>query len=590
MNRTGSDEEELEPAQQEEEAKGRGKETKEVDRAVAAAAGEVASAQMDLLGEIVEHETVVPEAPVGPTPPGQAGITRGFPTARAKRPSRWRQRLQEKGLSSMSGSVGSGGVAEAAPESDGKIYTTAPDTGLKHFKSKGDRKLDYSGLSEVEQIHQENIEILAHMSVAEREDAKQELLDNLDPKVLQMLMRRSVHKYGPPPAAGSEPAAETKDPLYEPVEGSMGTWVGGEHELDRQSRQQFQRGEEKRSTSNTSLKSALKTPLTTPHNSTLEVDAADDGENEARKEKAKRIRFSKEAKVIYLDQKEKVRHSSPSDSDGEWEDFEEVSEDANLRPAVANGASRVAVDDDAPVPIEDAVRLKRSPNDELADPSSSSGVHFPQPTQPYEVLDINDPQFNEKLHEKYFPDLPRNPKQLEWMKSDSPGDIPPVISYDSLESVRFDFKADLITSENIGQYINENQGLYNHAQNPELPGYTIPELAHYLRSTFPGQVCIACRTLGRLLYKLGTLQYQVHEIGDDEKINETGEEGMFEIECWKLIIKLKIIDLLQMYASDKEKNLSVKNYAIDSLWLWKQGNGDEKIKKYASQSEQEQEQ
>lgn len=534
---------------------------------------------MDLLGEIVEHETVAPEAPTGPA----AGTARGFPAARAKKPSRWRQRLQEKGLSSMSGSVSAGTDSGG---SEKQLYTTDRDTRLRQFRDKGDRKLDYTGLSEIEQIHQENIEILARMSAGERDEAKQELLDNLDPKVLQMLMRRSAKKYGPPGADEPE-----KDPLYEPVEGSMGTWVGGEHELDRQEPQEEQNQvvDEKGSVSNGSLKSALKTP-TTSHSSVFSEGDASSGENgdadAAKKEKSKRIRFSKEAKVIYLDQNKKVEHSSPSDSDAEWEDFEEVAEAPNNR--LSGGDT--AVDDDAAIPLEDAIRLKETDNEELANPASStSGIHFPQPTQPYEELDINDPNFNDKLYEKYFPDLPRNPKQLEWMQS-GPGDIPSVISYDSLESVRFDFKADIITSENIDKYTQENQGLYNHSEHSELPGYTIPELAHYLRSTFPGQVCIACRTLGRLLYKLGTLQYQVHEVGDDEKINSSGTEGMFEVECWKLIIKLRIVDLLQMYASDKERNISVKNYAIDALWLWKQGNGDAKIKKYSAELEREQEQ
>lgn len=105
--------------------------------------------------------------------------------------------------------------------SEKQLYTTDRDTRLRQFRDKGDRKLDYTGLSEIEQIHQENIEILARMSAGERDEAKQELLDNLDPKVLQMLMRRSAKKYGPPGADEPE-----KDPLYEPVEGSMGTWVG----------------------------------------------------------------------------------------------------------------------------------------------------------------------------------------------------------------------------------------------------------------------------------------------------------------------------------------------------------------------------
>lgn len=515
---------------------------------------------MDLIGEIVEHGTVTPVSEnIRFNPPANQT---GFPKPALKKPSRWRQRLQQKGLSSMSGAVD---VASNKQKDDGKFYTTDSETNLKQFKSKNDRKLDYSGLSEVEQIHQENIEILAKMSTHEREDAKQELLDNLDPKVLQMLMKRSAKKYGPP----SE-TAESKDPLYEPVEGSMGTWVGGEHELDKPSNVQPQRTY----SNSSSLKSAMKSPS---------INQASTMANNKDKEAAekKKIRFSKEAKVIYLNQKDKVSQttSADSDPDAEWEDFQDV-EESETSPS-----QYPKIDDDAGPSIDDALRLKQLDNEESA---HSSIMHFPKPTQPYEELDINDPKFNDKLYEKYFPDLPKNPKQLEWMKSDSRS-TPSDISYDSVESVRFDFKGDIITSENIDKYTNENQGLYNHSQNPELPGYTLSELAHYLRSTFPGQVCIACRTLGRILYKLGTLQYQVHEMDDENdmegKMNESGVEGMFEIELWKLMIKLKVVELLQMYASDKEKNLSVKNYAIDALWLWKQGNGDVKIKKHSQKEE-----
>lgn len=540
---------------------------------------------MDLLGEIVEHNTdITNQENISFKLPTTS--THGLPKPTAKKPSRWRQRLQEKGISSISGALDINNTNDNTNDNNGKIYTSDSNTNLKQFKDKNDRKLDYSGLSEIEQIHQENIEILAHMSINERENAKQELIDNLDPKVLKMLMRRSAKKYGLPSENNDE---LPKDPMYEPIEGSIGTWVGGEHDLDKQSSQNTQQDDleskkETSSLSTNSLKSALKSTPNT-QNSTVDTDNNNDKDNKDKDKdsttSSKKIRFSKEAKVIYLNQKEKVKKMSPSpsNSDADWEDFQEVDDKLNLKSN--------KIDDFKGPSIEDAIKLKQLNNEDIINPNSnSSGIHFPQPIQPYEELDINDPKFNDKLYEKYFPDLPKNPKQLEWMKSDFEK-IPNEISYDSIESVRFDFNGDIITNENLKNYINENQGLFNHSQNPELPGYTLQELSHYLRSTYPGQVCIACRTLGRILYKLGNLQYQVHEVGDEENLNEIGKEGMFEIESWKLIINLKIIDLLQNYSSDKEKNLSVKNYAIDALWLWKQGNGDEKIKKFSKELENE---
>ncbi|TID26158.1 hypothetical protein CANINC_002853 [Pichia inconspicua] len=454
---------------------------------------------MDLLGDIVEHETTTPVAPMTPLKPQVPAVTplTGFPAAQKRAPSKWRQRLQEKGISSISGAV------EAKEETPKKFYTKDESTGLKKFRDSGDRKLDYTGLSEAEQIHQENIEILTRMSVEEREEHKQELLDSLDPKVLQMLMRRSRKKYGPPGEEDGEVEGNTNiDPLYEPVEGSMGTWVGGEHELDKPKRSNSGPGE-------------------------------------------KKIRFEKEAKVIHLDQTKSViegREAVEDALENEWEDVEE------LEPEPTPGFHEIELENEH---------------------QHNHSVHFPKPPQPFEPLDINDPQFNDKLYEKYFPELPRNPNQLEWMQPvpETPKDI----SYDGVETVRFDFRGDIITNANIGEYIGENKGLHNHAANPELPGYTLPELGHYLRSTFPGQVCIACRTLGRILYKLGTLSYDM-VIGDDSCPTE---RGVFEKECWELVEKLQIIELLQKYAQESERNLSVRNYAIDALWLWCQGKNEE---------------
>lgn len=540
---------------------------------------------MDLLGDIVEHPTEKPTLNESVRP---AVI------ASAKKPSRWKQRLQQKGINSMSGVVQN---EKSTPEKPTSLFTKDEDTNMRKFNDPKDRKLDYTGLSESEQIHQENIEILSRMSTDEREEAKQELLDSLDPQVLQMLMRRSAKKYGNPndkSGKGDDTKYDIKDdPLYQPVEGSMGTWVGGEHELDREEQIKEVPIEKMRETvqirkhAPPTIKTSSTTSTTAPLKSALKTsESIDESLNETVDDsKPKKIRFSKESKVIYLDQSEKVKQDtpSPSNSDGEWEDVEDIN-DRTPSPEI----SLPKIDDDAAPSIEDAKKLCNDPtHDHDHDHEHThSTIHFPKPTQPYEELDINDPKFNDKLYEKYYPDLPKNPQQLEWMKPTTIDDIPKEIEYDSIESVRFDFKGNIITSDNIGDYLNENQGLFNHSQNPELPGYTLPELAHYLRSTFPGQVCIACRTLGRIMFKLGSLEYQINEqIDDESNIKKEGTEGNFEIECWKLIDQLKIIQLLEVYSSDNQKNLSIKNYAIDALWLWKKCKGDEKIKKYRENNE-----
>lgn len=456
---------------------------------------------MDLLGDIVEHEpdaeTVVPPQPTNFKPQG------------ALAPSRWKQRLQKKGIDSMSGVV-----TNTTPVEDGKFYKKDSETGLKSFKNSKERKLDYSGLDEKEQIHQENIEILSRMSTEDREEAKQDLLDTLDPAILQMLMNRASRKS---PASNPTPSSSIQN-IDEPVEGAIGTWVGGEH----------------------------------PEYEKANVED-EETQNKEPKE-PKKIRFNEEAKVIYIDQALKV-DDIPKAEDNEWEDVEDLNE--------------------APSPDLDDVKR-------LNDLKHDSQVHFPKPSEPYEELDINDPKFNEKLHAKYFPDLPQNVKQLDWMKETN--EIPTSVEYESIIDVRFDFKGDIINSQNVQELSETNTGLHNHSQNPELPGYTLTELAHLLRSTFPGQCCIASRTLGRIMFKLGKLQYQIQEHDDEDdnegSKNDKGQMGQFEIECWKLIIKLQIIDLLQHYVSDKQRNLSIKNYAIDALWLWKQGGGDEQIKKY----------
>lgn len=51
----------------------------------------------------------------------------------------------------------------------------------------------------------------------------------------------------------------------------------------------------------------------------------------------------------------------------------------------------------------------------------------------------------------------------------------------------------------------------------------------------------------------------------------------FEDMMWELIDQLRIIDSLT--EATQAKNLSVKNYAIEALWLWKQGGGRPKTER-----------
>lgn len=487
---------------------------------------------MDLLSDIVEHETQDIHPPpftaqLSSAASLSSSALSGFPKPVKRQPSQWKKRLANKGITSISDSL-------KTNDNGNTFYTTDDSTNLKKFKNSNDKQLDYSDLSEQERIHLENIEILSRMSQTEREEAKSDLLDNLDPNILNMLIKRSQKKYGAPVSANNHDTQVVQEthsnPLYEQVEGSMGTWVGGKHHLD-----------------NIHESSPPKT-------------------NNAKKS----VKFNNEAKVIYLNQKDKVKHKTPSDSEGEWEDVQDIKDKDN-------GSNTNNIDDDLAPDFNKALDLSnKSSNDIINNPA----IHFPKPKQPYEKLDLNDPHFNDKLYEKYFPDLPKNPNQLAWMNLDNSNKIPTDLQYDSIDSVRFDFNGNIITNQNIDNYLDQNQGLFNHSADPQLPGYTLPELSHYLRSTYPGQVCIASRTLGRILFKLGSLEYQITEINDENNnlnTKKSGTKSDFEIKTWNLINDLKILDLLQHYASDTQKNLSIKNYAIEALWLWKKAGGNSNI-------------
>ncbi|KAI4213470.1 MAG: hypothetical protein LQ351_003971 [Letrouitia transgressa] len=194
---------------------------------------------------------------------------------------------------------------------------------------------------------------------------------------------------------------------------------------------------------------------------------------------------------------------------------------------------------------------------------NSPEIHFPKPLTP-PALDPSDPNFLSDLHSIYFPSLPSDPNALSWMK---PLDASESESYDpSLENIlpsalRFDFKGHLIPPR-LALQIPTTEGLHHHASAPQAAGYTIPELAHLSRSSFPAQRCVAYQTLGRILFRLGTGVFgpEDHELC----------QGL-----WKCIEQGRVLDTLLAEAgrNGESGNRTCWATATDALWLWRKGGG-----------------
>ena len=207
-------------------------------------------------------------------------------------------------------------------------------------------------------------------------------------------------------------------------------------------------------------------------------------------------------------------------------------------------------------------------------------VHFPVPKSEGPDLDINDPEFYRKLHEKYYPDLPKETSKLAWMTT--PVQERKFSAYESISDMRFDFKGDLIELDEKSQDIPTYMGLHHHSDKEQLAGYTIPELVHFSRSVVPTQRCLGIQVLGRILHKIGLHKYNIVPLSAHEEEDEnpayTSEiakvRTQFEDLMWDLLAQVRAIDSI-VEASDelKTRNLSVRNYALEALWLWKKGGG-----------------
>lgn len=340
---------------------------------------------------------------------------------------------------------------------------------------------------EAEKIHDENIAKISSMTKEEVDKERQDLLRELDPKLVKALLDRTEKR-----------AKELEEKPETP-------WIGSV------------RGSDGNLTDLTMLDS-------------VDVDKALG---------VKKVSFEPEVKTVNYEDLDKGI-DLPEDG---WEDVEDIHE---LVPNHIAPKDYQLVDDDE---------------------EDNNTVHFPKPEAV--KLDLNDPDFYEKLHENYYPDLPKESEKLSWMTKPMPTQVG--TSYDLISDMRFDFEGYLVPLD-VSADVPTHKGLHHHLDNPHMAGYTLPELAHLARSVVPSQRSIAIKSLGRILFKLGKHQYQFMPTENDLD-NPVQQEmaSTFEQLVWQVINELRVVETLTEALNSP--NLSVRNYALEALWLWREGGG-----------------
>ena len=469
---------------------------------------------MDLFGDIVERETIAPDAISAEMP------TTGFPKLhQPTKVSSWKERLMEKRKNKQKNTASGSRESPVSRQTGGTTATSK----------------DSETLSEAERIHLQNLALLQNMTPEQFENERQELLDSLNPAVLKSLIARVNKKMeamsvndNDANGDGSNSSRRSEIPQYAEIEGP-GTWIGGSYE-------------------NKDLPK-------------LDDKAVDE---------ALGIRSTIDADEVASEIKRDVNDPSNVNDIGKsiedgFDDVETAFKDE---------------DDMAPQEYQFIQSIDHMSNKDLL-----ADVHFikaknnkqDENKSEYEPLDINDPNFNEELHRKFFPDLPQEPEKLTWMQQVNTEAMGDGVLHD-VSACRFDFKGNMVPPNR--KLETTNDGLHHHSEDPELAGYTIPELAHLAMSKFPAQRCIAIQTLGRILFKLGKQSYSqlVPEVDAETYKEEGGSKQIINkiyFMFWDLVKDCQVIDALQLAADEsKTPNLSVRNYAIDALWLWKQGSGD----------------
>ncbi|KAK5113541.1 hypothetical protein LTR62_003410 [Meristemomyces frigidus] len=226
------------------------------------------------------------------------------------------------------------------------------------------------------------------------------------------------------------------------------------------------------------------------------------------------------------------------------------------------------------------------------DPLPHDTVHFPHAPQP-PSLDPSSATFLTDLHTKYFPSLPTEPEKLAWMQPDptttttttktnihtNPYDQQPGAPDFRPQDLRFAFTGALLPPRTAAE-IPVSAGLHHHGADPEAAGYTIGELAHLSRSSFPAQRCIAFQTLGRILFRLGSGAFgNPREPGGWNVDGVEGQEGEGALArgLWRAMEEERVIDGLvgesEGLGVDGGRHVSARAYATEAVHLWRKGGG-----------------
>ncbi|KAI2466174.1 hypothetical protein F4781DRAFT_406571 [Annulohypoxylon bovei var. microspora] len=456
-----------------------------------------------VISDIQEKEATVPTAPSFPQ---IQSTTTGFPEHKKRtRISAFRQKRQDAQ------------VEREGPQADttSSEYPFASSTRDAHQTSGKDFKSGEKG-----SIDRENTARLDSMSPEAIQDLRQELFSDLDPSILEMLLKR---------ATLDQP--KTNDPFDLPESASQDTTT-------------------------TDLKPAQDPPTIViddtsvqPNSSAAENKAVEQGQAEpTATNSSKRVRWA-------------------SVADEEDEDAKTIPETQPVLVSNTTSTNNEVTPDSDTTP-------NLPPTESPANESSQPKPHWPHPPQSGD-LDLQDPDFLSKLHAKYFPQLPADPSKLAWMaplptpNSTADFDSPyhPYQSSLSVSSLRFDFRGQLLAPR-ISRAVPSTKGLHHHGEAPEAAGYTVKELARLCRSAVPGQRCVAYQTLGRLLYRLGRGQYGGVHADVARGVWDELEEGSV---LWSLYEEAG--------KEEGQGHRSARAFAVEAIWLYEKGGWAERLRR-----------
>ncbi|XP_057315544.1 RNA polymerase II-associated protein 1-like [Hydractinia symbiolongicarpus] len=136
-------------------------------------------------------------------------------------------------------------------------------------------------------------------------------------------------------------------------------------------------------------------------------------------------------------------------------------------------------------------------------------------------------EFNIKKDYVHMSDVEK--EKLAWMTK-----IPSVKLKEDSVIPRFDFDGNLLIIEpsSIETEYPISSGLYHHGDDPQLPGYTLQELYHMVRSNFQSQRILALQMLGRIIKNYHQQTY--HGKLTEDLLNQCLNAGLIFILRWSL--------------------------------------------------------